>query len=115
MQARMPTPFEQRVYAAISRIPRGRVSTYKFVALAIGCASAQAVGQALRRNPYAPRVPCHRVIASDLTLGGFCGQRSGAALARKTRLLASEGVEFDDGKLKDPRRMYALGKKRAHG
>ncbi len=81
----MPTDFESRVYRTISRIPRGRVSTYKIVAARLHCGSCQAVGQALRRNPFAPKVPCHRVIASDLTLGGFAGHRSGKRMAAGER------------------------------
>jgi len=75
-------------------IPPGRVSTYGALALHIGCASPRAVGQALRRNPFAPEVPCHRVIASDLTPGGFAGQRHGLELDRKLAILAAEGVAF---------------------
>ncbi len=107
MKTRLPTSFEQSVYDAISRIPRGCVSTYAFVAKAVGCGAAQAVGQALRRNPDAPSVPCHRVIASDLSLGGFCGRRGGAALQDKRTLLAGEGVRFDaKGRLADPGRIF---------
>lgn len=103
----MPTDFQKRVYAWISRIPRGKVSTYGQVAKALHCRSARPVGQALKANPYAPVVPCHRVIASDLTIGGFQGHRSGAALVRKRRLLAAEGVLFDrHGRLKDPKQLF---------
>lgn len=94
---REPTDFERRVYAYISRVPRGRVTTYAAVGRGIGCASAQAIGQALRRNPFAPEVPCHRVVRSDLSLGGYSGQMEGAELRRKIELLESEGVEVRDG------------------
>lgn len=102
----MPTRFQQRVYAATRKIPRGKVTTYKLLADQIGCRSSRAVGQALRRNPDAPRVPCHRVIAADGGLGGFQGRRSGSALRRKARLLAAEGVRFRGGRLADPRRLF---------
>ena len=105
-RASTPTDFQQRVYGAVSLIPRGEVATYGAVAGYISCRSSRAVGQALRHNPFAPRVPCHRVIASDLTIGGFGGSREGAALRRKTSLLASEGVQFVDGKLADPKRLF---------
>lgn len=88
------TPFQQRVYDATRRIPRGKVTTYADLARAIGCRSARAVGQALRRNPFAPEVPCHRVVASDFHLGGFNGRTDGAELDRKKRMLESEGVGF---------------------
>ncbi len=54
--------------------------------------------QALRRNPFAPVVPCHRVIAASLSLGGFSGSWGiGCAnVQKKKRLLAEEGVQFDD-------------------
>lgn len=104
------SPFQRRVYDALLRVPRGRVTTYGLLARETGCGSAQAVGQALRRNPYAPRVPCHRVIASDLSLGGFCGARAGAELDRKRRLLTQEGVTFTaDGRLRDRRQVFAFG------
>lgn len=97
------TPFQQRVYDACTRVPRGRVTTYGMVAAHLGCRSPRAVGQALRRNPFAPRVPCHRVIASTLAIGGFVGQSEGAEVRRKRQLLQAEGVSFDaDGQLCDP-------------
>lgn len=111
MSAQAPeiTPFQDRVYRAVSRIPRGKVSTYGLVAKHIDCGSPRAVGQALRRNPFAPRVPCHRVIASDLSLGGFSGQRRGEALDRKRSILAREGVRFAGDQLADPGRVYCFG------
>ena len=84
-----------KVYKATSRIPRGKVATYGWVARQIGCRSAQAVGGALRVNPFAPKVPCHRVIASDGSLHGFAGHTSGPLLAKKRRLLQKEGIAFD--------------------
>ncbi|HAS83794.1 MAG TPA: methyltransferase [Verrucomicrobia bacterium] len=96
------TPFQRAVYDAVRCIPAGKVSTYAAVAAAIGCRSPRAVGQALKVNPFAPEVPCHRVITSALTLGGFRGSTRGEALQRKRRLLAQEGVDFNaDGTLKD--------------
>ena len=102
------TPFQKCVYAAISRIPRGRVSTYKLVAQAIGCGAPRAVGQALKVNPFAPKVPCHRVIASDLRIGGFQGKTGGAAVRRKLALLAGEGVRFGKGRLSEAGRVIEL-------
>jgi methylated-DNA-[protein]-cysteine S-methyltransferase len=101
------TPFQQRVYDATRSIPCGRVATYAALGQSIGCRCPRAVGQALRRNPFAPKVPCHRVIASDLTPGGFSGQRHGSELVRKLSLLAAEGVEFGaDGRLIRPDQLF---------
>ncbi len=83
--------FQQKVYGATRRIPRGQVSTYKEIALAIGKpGAARAVGNALNKNPFPIEVPCHRVVRSDLKLGGFSkGPRE------KKRLLEKEGVLID--------------------
>ena len=99
------TSFQRTVYESLSSVGPGRVTTYALLGEAIGCRSPRAVGQALRRNPFAPKVPCHRVIASDLTPGGFNGARGGPELARKLRLLAAEGVLFRGGRLADPARV----------
>lgn len=80
--------FAAEVYAAASLIPAGQVATYAQIARLIRRPRAfRAVGQALHCNPFAPAVPCHRIIASDGSLGGFNG-----GLARKIRLLKSEGI-----------------------
>ncbi|MFA5042854.1 MAG: MGMT family protein [Kiritimatiellia bacterium] len=110
----MPTPFQKKVYAALIRVPRGRVTTYQQLAAALDCRSCRAVGQALKRNPYAPEAPCHRVIAADLTPGGFMGRRGGAAVRRKLELLAKEGVRFRDGKLAEPRLIFVFPDRRPH-
>jgi methylated-DNA-[protein]-cysteine S-methyltransferase len=96
------TEFQKRVYAATRRIPRGKVTTYKHLSQAIGCGSSRAVGQALKVNPFAPEVPCHRVIRSNLTIGGFSGEVNGPQIDRKKALLLAEGVRFDRDRLVDP-------------
>jgi len=104
----MPTPFQKRVYAALLQVPRGQVITYKQLAKHLHCRSCRAVGQALKRNPFAPQVPCHRVIASNLTPGGFMGRCGGDAMRRKLDLLAKEGVRFHAGKLAEPSRIFVF-------
>lgn len=84
------TPFQRRVYLALLDIPHGQTITYGELARRLGCRSAQAVGQALKRNPFAPEVPCHRVVSADGSLGGYNGQRDGEELERKRQLLAAE-------------------------
>lgn len=90
------TSFQKKVYAACRRIPSGKVTTYGDLAEEISCGAARAVGQALRVNPFAPEVPCHRVIKSDRRLGGFHGRVSGPEVRRKKDLLEKEGVVFDN-------------------
>lgn len=84
------TPFQRRVLEETRKVPRGQVSTYAEIARRIGNPKAvRAVGQALRRNPVPIVVPCHRVIASDGSLGGYGGELRSK---RKVQLLKLEGV-----------------------
>jgi len=76
-------------------VPEGKVTTYGRLGRFLGCGSAQAIGQALRRNPFAPEVPCHRVVRGDRSIGGFAGETEGTEIARKVRMLKSEGVAFE--------------------
>ena len=84
------TEFQRRVYIELLNVPRGATITYGELARRIGCRSAQAVGQALRRTPFAPYVPCHRVIASNGSIGGFHGQIEGEMIEKKRQLLERE-------------------------
>lgn len=95
------TPFQTRVYDAVRRIPAGKVVSYGALASAIGCRSARVVGQALRLCPC-DDVPCHRVVASGLMLGGFGGQSSGPHVDRKKQMLMQEGIRFDANGRIDP-------------
>lgn len=83
-------PFQRRVLEEIRKVPRGQVSTYAEIARRIGAPkAARAVGQALRNNPMPIVVPCHRIIASDGSLGGYGGRLRDR---RKIELLKLEGV-----------------------
>ena len=84
------TEFQQQVLQATQQIPRGRIATYMDIARKIGKPRAvRAVGQALGRNPIPIVIPCHRVIASNGSLGGYSG---GGGLETKARLLQLEGA-----------------------
>ncbi len=127
------TPFEKAVYAACRKIPRGRVSTYQEIAKYIGNAkSARAVGNALNRNPYAPAstrgddrssassrrdfltsrdgstrggpsVPCHRVVRSNGTVGGFAfGEK------RKLSMLKKEKIDIRKGRVVDFEKIFCV-------
>ena len=83
------TKFQLNVWKYLMKIPKGEVKTYKQVAKAINRPkSARAVANACAKNPYAPRVPCHRVIRSNGTYGGFSAP-GGTKLKKK--LLKKEG------------------------
>lgn len=83
------TPFEQKVWLALKKIPSGETRTYKWIAEQVGSPKAvRAVGQALGKNPLPLILPCHRVIASDGSLGGY----SGGGVKVKAWLLKHEGA-----------------------
>ena len=83
------TKFQVKVWRYLKTIPKGSVKTYKQVAIGIKRPkAARAVANACAKNPYAPKVPCHRVISSDGSLGGFSG--SGGVKTKK-KLLKREG------------------------
>jgi methylated-DNA-[protein]-cysteine S-methyltransferase len=82
------------VWAVTARIPAGEVRTYAWVARELGSKGYRAVGNALNRNPYAPVVPCHRVVGSNGSLTGFAG-----GLEKKRKLLLGEGVVLLNGRV----------------
>ncbi len=93
----METAFRQKVWQALSRIPRGKVATYAQIAKAIGHPNAfRAVGNACNQNPYSPSVPCHRVVNSNGALGGYAG-----GIRKKIKLLKQEGIRVRNGKIVD--------------
>ncbi len=97
--------FNERVWALTARIPQGQVVTYGDIARALGTRAYRAVGNALNRNPFAPQVPCHRVVGQDGGLTGFAG-----GLEKKRVLLESEGVAFRrTAKVDLTRGRYRLG------
>ena len=86
------TKFQQKVWNYLKTIPKGKVKTYKQVAIGIKSPnSARAVANACAKNPYAPKIPCHRVIRSDGELGGYSGR---GGIKKKLLLLRSENVDI---------------------
>ena len=84
------TKFQKKVWNYLKTIRKGTVKTYKQVAIAINSPkSARAVANAVGKNPFAPKIPCHRVIRSDGSLGGYSGK---GGVKTKKLLLKREGV-----------------------
>ena len=84
------TKFQLIIWAYLRKIPRGSLKTYSQVAKAIGKPFAvRAVANAIGKNPYAPKIPCHRVIRSDGSLGGYSGK---GGVKTKRFLLKKEGI-----------------------
>jgi len=92
----MPTSFQEKVYSKLREVPKGKVTTYGDLAKALKLRplASRAIGTAMNKNPYAPRVPCHRVIKSGGEIGGFASGTS-----KKISMLKSEGVEVKNNKI----------------
>jgi O-6-methylguanine DNA methyltransferase len=107
----------EEVYVLTKQVPRGRVTSYGALAAAIGKPKAsRAIGSIMHVNPYAPVVPCHRVVHKDGRIGGFGDKRG---VGRKVELLAEEGVTVEDGRVKDFQKVYfkafRVNRRRASG
>ena len=90
-QMKKYTPFQQEVWKACYKIPKGTTRTYSWIAREIGRPQAvRAVGTALGQNPFAPIIPCHRVLRSDGGLGGYSGR---GGIKTKVALLEKERRE----------------------
>ena len=86
------TKFQLKVWKYLKNIPKGKIKTYKQVAIAIKSPkSARAVANACAKNPYAPKIPCYRVIRSNGGIGGYSGR---GGIKQKLKLLRSEKVEI---------------------
>jgi methylated-DNA-[protein]-cysteine S-methyltransferase len=86
------TQFQLKVWSYLKKIPKGKVKTYAEVAKAIGKPKAvRAVANAIGKNPFPPKIPCHRVIRSDGKLGGYSAK---GGIKTKKKLLKNEGFSF---------------------
>tara|TARA_B100000989_G_C19529006_1_gene468579 strand:- start:4325 stop:4594 length:270 start_codon:yes stop_codon:yes gene_type:complete len=86
------TKFQIKVWKYLKKIPKGSIKTYKEIAIAINQPkAARAVANACAKNPYAPKIPCHRVIRSDRGLGGYSAK---GGIKKKVILLRSEKVQI---------------------
>ncbi|KIM99100.1 hypothetical protein OIDMADRAFT_166737 [Oidiodendron maius Zn] len=93
------TEFQEKVYALLRQIQRGKVTTYVSIARALNT-SPRAVGNVLRNNPFAPEVPCHRCVGSTGFITGFDGEsidkKTGTKMGLKISILNDEGVNIDE-------------------
>lgn len=88
------TLFQQKIYIATAKIPKGKIATYKSIAIAVGQPRAsRAVANALAQN-FNPKIPCHRVVRSDGGVGGY-----NRGIKTKIKLLKKEGIEVKNGKV----------------
>ncbi len=86
--------FYEQCYTQLKKVPKGKLTTYKDLAQAVGSNAYRAVGTAMNKNPYAPKVPCHRVINSDGKIGGFASGTN-----KKIQMLKKEGIIIKKNKV----------------
>ena len=97
--------FNEKVWSVTVKVPKGKVSTYSEIARYMDCKAYRAVGQALSRNPFAPDIPCHRIVSSD---GSLTGYSSDSGLEEKEQLLVGEGVTVQRGKVDLNKYMFRI-------
>ena len=86
--------FNEKCYELLTKVPKGKVTTYKSLAEALGTKAYRAVGNAMNKNPYSPKVPCHRVIKSNGEVGKYA-----QGVNKKIELLRKEGIEVKNNKI----------------
>jgi methylated-DNA-[protein]-cysteine S-methyltransferase len=97
------TELAEKTYELLKTVPRGRVTTYKSLAEALGTRGYRAIGQFMKKNPYAPKVPCHRVVAASGAIGGYAG-----GIPKKIQMLQAEGVQVKNNMIVDFPRVYYM-------
>ena len=93
--------FNERCYTLLRKVPPGKVTTYKEIAHALHTKAYRAVGNAMNKNPYAPDVPCHRVVKSNGEAGGFA-----SGTKKKISILKKEGIKITGGKINLKKYLY---------
>tara|TARA_Y100000296_G_scaffold79163_1_gene102762 strand:- start:1446 stop:1760 length:315 start_codon:yes stop_codon:yes gene_type:complete len=97
----MKKTFNERCYDLLRKVPKGKITTYKEISKALGIKAYKVVGNAMNKNPYAPKVPCHRIIKSNGEIGGFA-----SGIKNKIKLLKKEGIEIKKGKINLKKHSY---------
>ena len=93
--------FYDKIYSKLKKVPKGKVTTYKELARSVNSRAYRAVGTAMNKNPYAPKVPCHRCINADGRVGKFA-----TGTKRKIAMLKKEGVVVKNGKIDLKKYLY---------
>ena len=92
----MNNNFNKQCYQKLALIPKGMISTYAEIAKSLDSNAYRAVGNAMAKNPHPVAVPCHRIIKSDGTLGGYA-----LGASKKIQLLKKEGIKIKNNKVVD--------------
>ena len=88
--------FNKKVYGLCRKIPKGKISTYKILSKKLNSKAYRAVGTAMNKNPFAPEIPCHRVVNSNGKVGKFA-----SGTENKIKILKKEGIQINKGKIED--------------
>lgn len=103
------TSFANKCYQTLKKVPKGKVTTYEDLARAIGTKAARAVGTTMRKNPYMPKVPCHRVVRKNGEIGQYA---KGAKM--KASMLQKEGVPVEGAKIPNLKRyLHKFGSRKS--
>jgi len=92
--------FDEKCYSLLVKVPKGKVTTYKKIANALGTKAYRAVGNAMNKNPY-NNIPCHRVVKANGKVGGFA-----SGTKKKTEILKKDGVKIINGKINLKKYLY---------
>ncbi|MBL7169553.1 MAG: MGMT family protein [Candidatus Aenigmarchaeota archaeon] len=88
--------FQEKVWELLKQIPKGRVTTYKIISHKLDTKAYRTVGNACHNNPFAPKVPCHRVVNSSGKVGGFA-----TGIENKIKLLEKEGIKIKNNQIQN--------------
>ena len=88
--------FSEKCYELLKKVPRGKITTYKILAEKLKTKAYLAVGNTMNKNPFAPQVPCHRVVKSDGKVGGFA-----LGIKNKIKMLEKEGITIKNNKIEN--------------
>ena len=97
----MKSKFSEKCYFLLRKVPKGRVTTYKVLAGALKTKAYRAVGNAMKNNPYFPKVPCHRVVNSNGKVGDY-----NLGVKRKIEMLRKEGILIKNNKIDLDKYLY---------
>ena len=99
--------FKEKCYSILKKVPKGKVTTYKELANALNTKAYRVVGMAMKSNPNAPIIPCHRVVCYDGRIGGYLGNEK-ENIKKKINLLKGEGIEINNNKINLDKYLYKL-------
>jgi len=103
----MKKSFSEKCYELLKKVPKGKVTTYKAIARKLKTRAYRAVGNAMNKNPYAPKIPCHRCINSNGEIGGFA-----SGTKKKVKMLKKEGIEIKNNKIDLKKYLFDFSKRK---